>query len=120
MNMQKSLSLFLKSLRHKNGKERLSAMAKKLGVSASYLSSVENGKKPMSEKLYSELIKQYQLSDKNIKELNILRYLESKTMNLDTDDMDQEKKEVVINFLSNIDSMNEDDLKKLNRLINKK
>lgn len=118
--MKKTLSFFLKNLRNLHGKERLSVMASKLGVSASYLSSVENGKKPMSDKLYQSLGSIYKLSESDMKELNMLRHLESKNLNVNTDDMDEQKKEVVVKFLSNIDSMDDDDLREIEYLINKR
>lgn len=117
--MKNTLSFFLKSLRNRHDKERLSVMANKLGVSASYLSSVENGKKPMSDKLFHSLVKIYRLDEKESKELNVLRQLESKNLNVNTNDMDEQKKEVVVKFLSNLDSMDDEDLKKIDHLINK-
>lgn len=118
--MKNTLSFFLKNLRNLHGKERLSVMANKLGVSASYLSSVENGKKPMSDKLYQSLVAVYKLNETEMQELNMLRHLESKNLNVNTNDMDEQKKEVVVKFLSNIDSMDDDDLKEIEYLINKR
>ena len=117
--MKNTLSFYLKFIRNRHGKERLSAMAKKLGVSASYLSSVENGKKPMSDKLFHSIVSVYKLDEAETKELNVLRHLEIKNLNVKTDDMDDQKKEVVIKFLSNLDSLDEDDLEKIEFLINK-
>lgn len=95
-------------------------MANKLGVSASYLSSVENGKKPMSDKLYQSLISVYKLNATEAKELNMLRHLEAKNLNVNTNEMDDQKKEVVVRFLSNIESMDNEDLKEIEYLINKR
>ena len=117
--MKNSLTLFLKGLRYRHNKERLSAMADKLGFSASYLSSVENGKKPMSDKLYQSLVTVYDLSESEAKDLNLLRHLETKNLNVNTDEMDEQKKEVVVKFLSNLDAMDDDDMKEIEYLINK-
>jgi transcriptional regulator with XRE-family HTH domain len=120
MFMQKSLSLFLKELRHDTGKEKLSDMAAKLGVSASYLSTIENGKRNMNDKLYQNLIKLYQLSKDQAKELNVLRNLNAKSISINTEELDEEKKDTVIKFLSSIDDLSKDEMKKIQYLINRK
>jgi transcriptional regulator with XRE-family HTH domain len=118
--MKNSLSLFLKAIRYHNKKEKLSDMAKKLGVSASYLSTVENGKRAMNDKLFLSIIDKYQLSKEESKELDILRKLELNHLNVDTKEMDSELKETIVKFLSNIKDLDEDELKSINTLINKK
>jgi transcriptional regulator with XRE-family HTH domain len=118
--MQDSLSLFLKALRHENNKERLSDMAKKLEVSASFLSTVENGKRLMNDKLFSKLVKLYGLNKTQIKELDVLRQLEGKSLQIKTDELDAEKKDVVIKFLSNLDDLSQENLLKIKDLMNTK
>ena len=118
--MQKSLSLFLKALRHENGKEKLSDMAVKLGVSASYLSTVENGKRVMHDKLFSLIVKTYHLSKEAAKELDVLRKLEAKSVHVNTEDFDADKKDTVIKFLSHIDDLSAEEMKTIQHLVNKK
>jgi len=118
--MIQSLSLFLKTIRHSNGKENLSDMAKKLGVSASYLSTVENGKRVMNDKLYQNIISKYNLSKIEAKELDVLRKLESKSIHVNTDELDPEKKDTVVKFLSSLDDLSKDELRKIRHLVNKK
>ena len=118
--MQKSLSIFLKALRHESKKERLSDMAKKLGVSASYLSTVENGKRLMNDKLFFNIIKVYSLDKNQTKELDVLRQLEGKSLQIKTDELDGEKKDMVIKFLSNLDDISENEVKMIKDLMNKK
>jgi len=67
--MQSPLSEFLKALRDKHHQEKRYTMAKRLGVSTSYLSTVENGKRPMSDRLYQTLVDVYQLSPDEVKTL---------------------------------------------------
>lgn len=118
--MEASLSLYLKSIRHHNNREKLSDMAKRLEVSSSYLSTVENGKRPMNDKLYESIVREYNLSPKEAKELDVVRKLESSQIHVNTEDLDKEKKETLVKFLSNIDDLSEDELSKINRLVNKK
>ena len=116
----KNLSLFLKKLRLDHNDERLSDMAKKLGVSASYLSTVENEKKPMNDKLYESLIEKYQLNEDQKKELNLLRKLATQKVTVSLESMDESKRTQIIQFLSNIEDLSEEELEKVNLLIKKK
>jgi transcriptional regulator with XRE-family HTH domain len=120
LKMKNSLSLFLKAIRHHNNKEKLSDMAIKLNVSSSYLSTVENGKRAMNDKLYDSIVKTYNLTLNESQELDLLRKLEVNRLNVSTQAMDTEKKETLIKFLSNLNDLNDDDLEKINNLINKK
>lgn len=117
--MEKSLSIFFKKIRLSHGDERLSDMAKKLGVSASYLSTVENGKKPMNDRFLNKVIETYQLSQKEANELRVLKNLNSDTINVSLEDMDEEKRLMVIKFLSNIDSISDKDIEKINLMVKK-
>lgn len=116
----KSLTVFLKELRLKNNDERLSDMSKRLSVSASYLSTVETEKRRMNDKLFDNLVTTYQLSEEEAKELNIIRSLVSNELVLSMDDMDQDKKEAVIKFLSSVEDLSKEDVEKINLLLKKK
>jgi len=118
--MKNSLSLFLKAIRYHNSKEKLSDMARKLDVSSSYLSTVENGKRAMNDKLFQSIVKNYRLSEDESKELDVLRKLEAKQLNVSTKEMDVGQKETLVKFLSNLKDFDEEELKTINHLINKK
>ena len=112
--------MFLKLLRLRNGDERLSDMAKKLEVSASYLSTVENEKRNMTDKLYRKIVQTYALNKDEADQLSVLRQLASKNINISMDDLDDEKKKTVVKFLSSLDSLSEDEMEKINLLLTKK
>lgn len=114
------LSVFLKMLRLRNGDERLSDMAKKLGVSSSYLSTVENEKRNMTDKLLKSVISVYALTPDEAEQLRVLRQLASKNINVAMEELDEEKKKTVVKFLSSLDSMSEEEMEKINLLLNKK
>lgn len=114
-----SLTVFLKQLRLKHNNERLSDMAKKLGISASYLSSIETNKRKMNDKLLEKIQQVYALSTKKAEELKVLRNLAAKEFSIPLTDMDEEKKEKIVKFLSNIDELSSDDFKKINYLLNR-
>lgn len=64
---------FLRKLRIDNVKENgdgenLGDMAEKLGISAAYLSSIENGKRPVQEDLKERLFSKYDLTEEQKEE----------------------------------------------------
>lgn len=116
----KSVAVFLKELRLKHQDERLSDMAKKLGVSASYLSTVETEKRRMNDRLYDNIIQTYELDEQQAKELDQVRNFAAKKLNIPLEDVGDEKKEMMVKFLSNIDTLDEEDLKKIDLIIKSK
>ena len=115
-----NLTVYLKSLRLRSDDERLSDMAKKLGVSASYLSTVENQKRRMNDKLFQKIVEVYELNEKEEKKLDLLRILASKEFNVSLDEMEDEKKETVVKFLSSVDDLSKEDVEKINLLLKNK
>jgi transcriptional regulator with XRE-family HTH domain len=67
-HMLNDLGKFLKKLRVDEG-EVLADMAGRLGVSPSYLSAIENGKRALPDDLVKRLCEEYELSDDMIFEL---------------------------------------------------
>lgn len=118
--LSKNLTVFLKEIRLKNNNERLSDMAMKLGVSASYLSTVETAKRRMNDKLFKKIIEVYQLNTQEQRELNELRNLASNEVSFSFEDLDVSKKEAVVKFLSNVDDLSSEDLEKINLLLKSK
>lgn len=114
-----SLTIFLKQLRLKNNNERLSDMAKRLGISASYLSSIETNKRKLNNKLFEKIKKEYNLTSSEVNELDILRNLAAKELSVSLQDMDDERKETLVKFLSNVDELSTEDFKKINLLFKK-
>lgn len=115
-----NLTVYLKSLRLRSDDERLSDMAKKLGVSASYLSTVENQKRRMNDKLFQKIVEVYALDDEEEKKLDLLRNLASKEFNVSLDEMEDEKKETIVKFLSSVDDLSKEDVEKINLLLKNK
>lgn len=115
-----NLTVYLKSLRLRSDDERLSDMAKKLGVSASYLSTVENQKRRMNDKLFQKIVEVYTLDDEEEKKLDLLRNLASKEFNVSLDEMEDEKKETIVKFLSSVDDLSKEDVEKINLLLKNK
>lgn len=64
------LGIFLRKLRLDTG-EIMRDMAKKLDVSSSFLSAVENGKKRMPDSWYYKIIMLYNIDDSKKEELRV-------------------------------------------------
>lgn len=120
MNIDKKLSIFMKRLRLNRNDQTMMEMAKELGISISFLSGVENGKRNMSEDLYHLICKQYNLTPKLAEELKHLRTLSVSKINVPLDSMSSELKSTTVKFLSSADELSEADLKKINSILNKK
>jgi transcriptional regulator with XRE-family HTH domain len=120
MSKIKSLSQFLKKIRLENGDETMTTMASNIGISVSYLSSVESEKRPMTDDLYHKICSLYKLNTNEQKELLFFKNLASKKINVEIDTLSPDSRNLTVNFLSNVDSLSSDDLEKINKIINKK
>lgn len=120
MSKSKSLSIFLKKLRLDHDDETMTDMARRLNISVSYLSSVENEKRNMTDEMYMNICRIYQLTSDQCDELQYLKNLASKRINVQLEGLDSNAKKTTVKFLSNVDSLSDDDLERINKIINKK
>ena len=100
-----------------NSEDSLRGMANKLGISAAYLSSIENGKRPIPDSLYDNICNAYTLSDKDKKKLKESILASSKTIKIDLTELAEVKKQMISKIMS--DDIDEETLIKLNEIINK-
>jgi len=115
-----TLSLFMKRLRLNHNDETMTEMAKKLNISISYLSSIENEKRNMTDEMFEQICRIYRLNTKEKSELTYLKNLSSNKMNVKLEGLDPSTKETTVKFLSNVDTLSEKDLARINKIINKK
>ena len=94
---------FLKNLRSQNNNERLIDMAQKINISVPYLSSIENGNRPLTDKIIDRIAKVYGLSSEDKEKLQYFRDKEAKAIKISLDKYDEKKKEKIIRFLSSLD-----------------
>lgn len=120
MSNDKKLSIFMKRLRLNRNDQTMMEMAKELGISVSFLSSIENGKRNMSEEMFNLICEKYKLTAKLAEELRELRTLSVSKINVPLDSMSSELKSTTVKFLSSADELSEADLKKINSILNKK
>jgi transcriptional regulator with XRE-family HTH domain len=120
MVKNETLGIFLKRLRLDNNDEKLKDMANRLNVSIAYISAVENGKRQMNDQMYEALITQYHLNPEQIEELDHLKEMAVNRINIEFGEIDEEKKQIVVKFLSEIDKMDKNELDKINLILKKK
>jgi transcriptional regulator with XRE-family HTH domain len=97
---------YLKQLRKKHNNERLIDMAQKINISVPYLSSIENGNRPLTDKIINRIIDVYKLSEEDVEDLFYFRNKESKALKIPLDQFDEEQKDKIIRFLSSLDDEN--------------
>lgn len=120
MTNKSTLGLYLKKIRLENNDETMTDMAHRLNISVSYLSSVENEKRNMTDEMYLNICRLYSLTKEQCDELQYLKNLASKRLNVQLDGLDKNAKQTTVKFLSNVDSLSDDDLERINKIINKK
>jgi len=109
----------MKKLRLNNNDQTMSDMAHGLGISISYLSSVENGKRTMTDEMIEKISSVYHLTNEQTTELRYLRDLASDRLNVTLDGMDDSTKSTTVKFLSSVDKLSAEDLKKIDSIIKK-
>jgi transcriptional regulator with XRE-family HTH domain len=120
VSQDKTLSTFMKRLRLDHNDQTMLQMSKELGISISFLSSIENGKRNMSDDMFLLLCDKYDLNDRQIDELKFLRTLNSNKINVPLSSMSSELKSTTVKFLSSAEDLSKDDLKKIESILNKK
>ena len=120
VSTSKTLSIFLKKLRLEHDDETMTEMARRLNISVSYLSSVENEKRNMTDEMYLNICRLYSLTKQQCDELQYLKNLASNRLNVQLDGLDKNAKQTTVKFLSNVESLSDDDLERINKIINKK
>ena len=99
--------------------ELLKDMAEKVEVSSAYLSAVENGNKSPSENLTNAIIEKYNMDEQSENELRMASKEDvySSTIQINLKGRDVEQKNVALSFARKFDSLNEQDIKALWKIL---
>lgn len=114
--MDTPIRVFLKKLRSDNN-EVMSDMAEKLGVTTSFLSAVELGKKNPPQNWYRKIDKSYSLCLSQRYELIKALALSERHLKIDLTDLNYEKKSLVWHFRENLKDMNSEDVEILAKIL---
>jgi transcriptional regulator with XRE-family HTH domain len=102
----------LRKIRLDNG-EKLSDMAKRLGISVSSLSTVETGKVPITNKIIDGVIDNYDL-DEYTKNALISTFISSvKRLKINLRNATESQKKLMFSFIEKFDTLTIEDFKKI-------
>jgi len=114
--MLTDLGRLLRKIRIDHG-EILKNMADKLGITASYLSAVENGKRPVPEAWEQIIIDEYSLDEQLRTELRRCVIDSIGSINLNVSKADFSNKEVAFAFARKVANLPEDKLIEIKRIL---
>ena len=97
--------------------ELLKDMAEKLGVTVSYLSAVEMGKRNIPSKWADILIKEYKLDEKEQIELKEAIFFSSKIIKLDTSNFEDNKKDLVYALARKLKDLDEEKVTNIKEIL---
>lgn len=107
---------FCRKLRIDNG-ELLKDMASKLGVTASYLSAVENGKRKIPLNWLHLISKIYSLNEQQISELKKAIEESQTVIKFDLREFTNEKKDILLAFAREHKNLDSADLEKILKIL---
>jgi len=110
---------FLRSLRLDIG-ELLLDMAEKLDVSSTFLSGVENGKRKIPSDWVERISSLYCLSAEKKTELQEAFYDANNAVEIGLTNLQQEQRDLVFAFARKLESIPNDDMERIRKILNKK
>ncbi len=112
-----SLGKRLRKIRIDNDEITLN-MAEKLGISISYLSAIEHGKRNIPNDFIQKLFDKYQLSEemKTLIQKDVVDY--SGEMKLIMSQMNEQQQELSLLYARKINKLNDKQIKKMRRFLN--
>lgn len=99
--------------------EYLKDMAEKLGVTSSYLSAVENGKRNATEALVRKICKLYGLSPDEARNLQYLAAISNQEVQINIKNESALKKELAVSFARRFSKMNNEQIQKIYEILEK-
>ncbi|MDR2654235.1 MAG: helix-turn-helix transcriptional regulator [Mycoplasmataceae bacterium] len=114
--MASNLCKILKKIRIDND-DILYTMARKLGISSSYLSAIENGKREIPSDFIAKLTNVYHLDEKTINQIEEIASENYRNVKINISNSDMFKKNIAINFARKFDDLDEETIKKMIELI---
>ncbi|MHC8516705.1 helix-turn-helix domain-containing protein [Sporosarcina sp. ITBMC105] len=116
--MLNSFGKFCRKLRIDKG-ELLKDMATRLGVTSSYLSAVENGKRNVPHDWVEKITVMYSLSDSEEKELKQSFIESKKVVTIDFEGYSNEDKSVLLALAREFNALDESDRLKIKNILQK-
>ena len=83
----------------------MAQMAKAVGITSAYLSTIERGKRNIPKSLTQNVINHYKLSNEQVAELQEAEYLSMDSFEIELSDVDLDKKTLVFTIAKNLKNM---------------
>ena len=97
--------------------ENINAMAKKLGISISYLSAIESGKRNIPDGMVDTIIKKYHLSKERSEMLRTAEAESSKSVDIDLTQLTFEQRQLAFALSRKLNNISDEDcISILNRI----
>jgi len=96
----------------------LKDMAEKLGVTSSYLSAVETGKRNIPNDWVEKICKLYKLDEFEREDLQVATTNSARAVTIDLSDMTQKKRETALLFARKFDDVDDSAIEVMRKLLN--
>lgn len=98
--------------------EVLYDMAQKLNLSSSYISSIETGRRKVTEDFIKKLCEAYDLEDDELTSFRGAAEQSAVSVSLEFNNVSNEQKKLALSFAKKFDKLDSDTIKKINKLMN--
>ncbi len=95
----------------------LRAMAEAMGISPSYLSSIETGKRNITEQFFSSVVSYFGLQGNDVVILRQNADISQNELTLSLSDANDAQKNSAVFFARRLNELTEDDLSKINKIL---
>lgn len=95
----------------------LRAMADEMGISPSYLSSIETGKRNISENFFSSVVNYFGLQGSDVDMLRQYADLSRNEITLLLEEANDAQKKSAVFFARRLNELSDDDLSKINKIL---
>ena len=95
----------------------MAQMAKAVGITSAYLSTIERGNRNIPKNLTKNIINHYKLSNEQVEELQKAEYLSMDSIEIDLSDIDLSKKTLVLSLANNLKNMTYEQVAMINEIM---
>ena len=95
----------------------MAQMAKAVGITSAYLSTIERGKRNIPKNLTRDIIGHYELSNEQVEELQKAEYLSMDSFEVELSNVDLDKRILVLSLAKNLDNMTCEQVAMINNIM---
>ena len=99
--------------------EILKDMASKLGITSAYLSAIENGKREPTQKFMQTLFSKYNVSDDEKEQIENAYYNTVESISINLSNQTQAQRDLSFVFARKFDTLSDEEINKIIKLLNK-